>query len=72
MNGYLGTNSIYTNITLSKTAFLEIYKNEIDELFKNITSDLHKRNIRINSYNSMYTDFIDFVYKYSIKTRPIL
>ena len=72
MNGYFGTNSIYTNINLSKSAFLEIYKSEIDELFKIIIIDINKRNIHTTSHNNMYNDFIDFVYKYSIKKLPIL
>ena len=72
MNGYLGSNSIYTNITLSKSAFLEIYKSEIDELFKIIITDINKRNIHISLHNNMYNDFIEFVYKYSIKKLPIL
>jgi len=72
MNGYFGTNSIYTNINLSKSEFLEIYKSEIDELFKIIITDINKRNIRIISQNNMYNDFINFVYKYSIKKLPIL
>ena len=32
MNGYLGSNSIYTNIVMSKASFLELNKQEIDEL----------------------------------------
>ena len=72
MNGYYGNNSIYTNIILSKTAFLEFYKSEIDELFKVLTFDINKRNIHIISHDKLYKDFIDFVYKYSITKRPIL
>jgi hypothetical protein len=71
MNGYLGTNSIYTNIILSKKAFHEFYKSEIDELFNTMTLDINKRNIHIISYDNLYNDFVDFVYKYSIKKRPI-
>jgi hypothetical protein len=72
MNGYFGSNSIYTNIILSKTAFHQFYKSEIDELFNTMIIDIDKRNIHINSYNNLYHDFIDFIYKYSIKYRPIL
>jgi hypothetical protein len=72
MNGYLGTNSIYTNVILSKTSFYDLYKSEINELFKTITSEISKRNIHINSYEELFIDFIDFVYRYSIKKRPIM
>jgi hypothetical protein len=70
MNGVLGNSSLYTNIVLSKKAFLEFYKTEIDELFKTTTSEIVKRNIHIDSYNDFYNDFIDFVYRFSIKNRP--
>lgn len=70
MNRLLGNNSLYTNIVLSKKAFLEFYKSEIDELFKTTTFEINKRNIHIDSYEDFYNDFIDFVYRFSIKNRP--
>ena len=72
MNGYLGSNSIYTNIELSKVSFLELYKEEINELYKNMVLNLNRRNIRIQSYDILYNDFLDFIYKYSIRKRPII
>ena len=70
MNRIFENNSLYTNIVLSKKAFLEFYKSEIDELFKTTTSEIFKRNIHIESYDDFYNDFIDFVYRFSIKNRP--
>jgi len=70
MNRIFENNSLYTNIVLSKKAFLEFYKSEIDELFKTTTSEIFKRNIHIDSYDDFYNDFIDFVYRFSIKNRP--
>lgn len=72
MNGYFGNNSIYTNIELTKTSFLEFYKEEINELYKNIVMQLNRRNIKIESYDILYNDFLDYIYKYSIHKRPIL
>jgi hypothetical protein len=72
MNGYLGNNSIYTNIELSKDSFLDFYKEEINELYNNIVHQLNKRNIKIESYDVLYYDFLDYIYKYSIRKRPIL
>jgi hypothetical protein len=70
MNPIFENNSLYTNIILSKKAFLEFYKSEIDELYKTVTSEISKKNIHIVSYDDFYNDFIDFVYKFSIKNRP--
>ena len=56
MNRIFENNSLYTNIVLSKKAFLEFYKSEIDELFKTTTSEIFKRNIHIESYD----DFLAF------------
>jgi len=70
MNSHPIHNSIYSNIILSKTAFFQFYKTEIDELFNLIYSEINKKNIKILCYDNLYYDFVDFVYRFSIKNRP--
>lgn len=67
---FINNNSIYSNIELTKTKFIEFYRDEIQELFNLICSELNKKNIRILSHHTFYYDFVDFIYRFSIKKLP--